>query len=70
MGKKASKKASAEATIKTIRCKTRRKYSAAEKIRTVLEGLRGEGTVAELCRLTFHQIFCNRTLVSYGFVDE
>ena len=44
------KKASAEATIKTIRRKTRRKYSAEEKIRIVLEGLRGEETITELCR--------------------
>ena len=44
------KKASAEATIKTIRRKTRRHHSAEEKIRIVLEVLRGEDTVAELCR--------------------
>jgi len=45
-----SKKGSAEQTIKTIRRKTRRQHSAEEKIRIVLEGLRGEETVAELCR--------------------
>lgn len=53
MGKKETKKsdkASAEATIKTIRRKTRRNYSAEEKIRIVLEGLRGDDTIAELCR--------------------
>ena len=50
MGKKESEKASAEATIKTIRRKTRRKHHAEEKIRIVLEGLRGEETIAELCR--------------------
>ncbi len=50
MGKKESNKASAEATIRTIRRKTRRKYNAEEKIRIVLEGLRGDGTIAELCR--------------------
>ena len=44
------KKASAEATIKTIRRKTQRKYSAEEKIRIVIAGLRGEGTIKELCR--------------------
>ena len=44
------KKASAEETIQTIRRKTKRQYSAEEKIRIVLEGLRGEGTIAELCR--------------------
>ena len=50
MGTKATEKASAEATIKTIRRKTQRKHSAENKIRIVMEGLRGEGTVAELCR--------------------
>ena len=44
------KKASAEETIRTIRRKTRRQHSAEEKIRVVLDGLRGEETVAELCR--------------------
>ena len=43
-------KASAEETIKTIRRQTRRQHSAEEKIRIVLEGLRGEETIAELCR--------------------
>jgi len=45
-----SKKASAEATVRNIRRKTRRKYSAEEKIRIVLEGMRGDHTIAELCR--------------------
>ena len=39
-----------EKRVKDIRRKTRRKYSAEDKIRIVLEGLRGEDTVAELCR--------------------
>lgn len=43
-------KPSAEATLSSIRRKTRRKYSAEEKIRIVLEGLRGEDSIAELCR--------------------
>jgi transposase len=45
-----TKEASAEATVRNIRRKTRRKYSAEEKIRIVLEGLRGDITIAELCR--------------------
>ena len=44
------KKSSAEKTIRDIRRATRRHYSAEEKIRIVLEGLRGEDTIAELCR--------------------
>jgi transposase len=44
------KEVSVEDTINTIRRKTRRKHSSEEKIRIVLEGLRGEETIAELCR--------------------
>ena len=40
----------AERTIKDIRRQTRKRYSAEEKIRIVLAGLRGEDTIAELCR--------------------
>ena len=43
-------KVSAEETIRDIKRKTRKKYSAEEKIRIVLEGLRGETSIAELCR--------------------
>ena len=46
----AKKKASAESAVRTIRRKTRKKYSAEDKIRILIEGLRGEATVAELCR--------------------
>ena len=45
-----SDKDSAESVVRQIRRKTRRKYSAEEKIRIVLEGLRGEESIAELCR--------------------
>jgi transposase len=40
----------ADKTVRDIRRATRRKFSAEEKIRIVLEGLRGEETIAELCR--------------------
>src|SRR5210317_1432604 len=45
-----TKKRSAEKTVRDIRRATRRHYSAEEKIRIVLEGLRGEDSIAELCR--------------------
>jgi transposase len=45
-----TKKAPAEAVLKDIRRATRRQFSAEEKIRIVLEGLRGEESIAELCR--------------------
>jgi len=40
----------AEKVLKEIRRATRRHFSAEEKIRIVLEGLRGEESIAELCR--------------------
>src|SRR3979490_2011166 len=43
-------KAPAERVVKDIRRQTRRQYSAEEKIRIVLEGLRGEENTSELCR--------------------
>ena len=45
-----SKTGSAEQAVRDIRRATRRRYSAEEKIRIVLDGLRGEDSVAELCR--------------------
>ena len=39
-----------EKHVKDIRRNTRRKFSSEEKIRIVLDGLRGEYSVAELCR--------------------
>ena len=45
-----TKKRSAEKTVRDIRRATRRHYSAEEKIRIVLEELRGEDSIAELCR--------------------
>ena len=44
------KSESAEQHIKSVKRRTRRKYSAEEKIRIVLEGMRGEHSIAELCR--------------------
>ena len=44
------RKEPAEKVVKAIRRATRRRYNAEEKIRIVLEGLRGEDTIAELCR--------------------
>src|SRR5215468_2453615 len=41
---------SAEKAVRDIRRATRRHHSAEEKIRIVLEGLRGEDSIAELCR--------------------
>jgi transposase len=41
---------SPESVVRDIRRNTRRKYTAEEKIRIVLEGLKGEVSIGELCR--------------------
>lgn len=41
---------SSEAVVKDIRRQTRRKFTAEEKIRIILEGLKGEASISELCR--------------------
>jgi len=48
--KSSSQKPSAERVVKDIRRATRKQYSAEDKIRIVLDGLRGEDSIAELCR--------------------
>ena len=51
MGQKSGPvKEPAEQVVKEIRRATRRQFSAEEKIRIVLSGLRGEDSIAELCR--------------------
>jgi transposase len=45
-----SQKKDPEAVVREIKRKTRRKFSSEEKIRIILEGLRGEESIAELCR--------------------
>jgi transposase len=47
---KSPAKAPAEQVVKDIRRQTRRHFSAEDKIRVVLEGLRGDDSIAELCR--------------------
>ena len=46
----AGRPSSSEQIIRDIRRKTRKQYSAEEKIRIVLDWLRGEDSIAELCR--------------------
>ncbi len=48
--KPAGRLSSSENIIKDIKRKTRKQYGAEEKIRIVLDGLRGEDSIAELCR--------------------
>ena len=45
-----SSKDPTEKAVRDIRRKTRRQYSSEEKIRVVLDGLRGEDSIAALCR--------------------
>ena len=48
--KSMSKNDPAERTVRDIRRKTRKQYTAEEKIRIVVSGLRGEESIAALCR--------------------
>jgi transposase len=50
MRQKQDKKDEADKVVRNIKRQTRRKYGAEEKIRIVLAGLRGEDSIAELCR--------------------
>ena len=50
MGQNTGPNGSADKHVKEIKRQTRRKFSAEEKIRVVLDGLRGESSIAELCR--------------------
>jgi len=45
-----NKKPGSEAVVREITRRTKKKYNTEEKIRIVLEGLRGEVSIAELCR--------------------
>lgn len=48
--KSSSPKKPTEQVVKDIRRATRRHFSAEDKIRIVLDGLRGDDSIAELCR--------------------
>ncbi len=54
-------KAPAEQVVKDIRRATRKLHSSEEKIRIVLTGLRGEDSIAELCRKDgiAQSLYCN-----------
>jgi len=54
-----SKKNPSEKTVRDIRRATRKQYSAEEKIGIVLDGLRGDDSIAELCR--------RKVLIPMGF---
>ncbi len=41
---------SSESIVREIKRRTRKHYSSEEKIRIVLEGLKGEASIAEICR--------------------
>ncbi len=45
-----AKKKSAKSIVKDIKRQTRRKFSSEEKIRIVLEGLKGEDSITSICR--------------------
>ena len=45
-----TKKKSASSLISELKRKTRKVYSSEDKIRIIIEGMRGEVSIAELCR--------------------
>jgi transposase len=47
---RSNKQTSGERIVKDIKRQTRKQYSAEEKIQIVLDGLRGEKSIAELCQ--------------------
>ncbi len=55
-------KSKATKVVKDIRRANRKLYSAEEKIRIVIEGLRGESSIAELCRKEGIHLFQDRRL--------
>ena len=56
-----TEKLSSERVVKDIRRATRKQYSAEEKIRVVLDGLRGEHSIAELCRRVAESLYYSRS---------
>ena len=50
MRKKNTRTSKSERLVRDIKRKTRKQYGAEEKVRIVLDGLRGEDSIAELCR--------------------
>ena len=52
-----TKQTSGERIVKDIKRKTRKQYSAEEKIRILLDGLRGEENISELCRIEICSTF-------------
>jgi transposase-like protein len=59
-------KPSSEKVIKDIRRITRKQYGAEEKIRIVLDGLRGEESIAALCRCPSASFLRQRILCRYA----
>ena len=55
-------KSNSESSVRDIRRRTRKKYSAEEKIRIVLDGLRDEDSIASICRREgIHANICTTT---------
>ena len=48
------KKRSASSLISDLKRKTRKSYGSEEKIKIIIEGIRGESSIAELCRKERH----------------
>jgi transposase len=63
MEPKASK--NPESVVREIKRKTRRKFNSEEKIRIILEGLKGEDSIAAICKPTaMKSVNCARRMMS------
>ena len=68
--KTVSSKPSAEKAVRDIRRKTRRLHSAEEKIRIVLSGLRGEESIAALCRRERGLVFSRESFLQDQLIQR
>ena len=62
MRQKQDDRGAVEKAVREIKRRTRRRFSPEDKIRIVLQGLRGEDSIAELCR----REGCTRTSITAG----
>ncbi len=67
MTKRPEPRETAEGHVKDIRRQTRRKFSSEEKIPIVLEGLRGEHSISELCDVRASLRACKKSFTGLLF---
>ena len=63
------RRSASEKIVKDIQRATRKQYSAEEKIRIVLDGLRGEDSIDELCRLIHYLVILIIVITTTATID-